>query len=101
VRFDALVRELAERSVAPTRRRLGAYSDKLGGAELRGYVRARAASTIQSLVRKLIDEGRLQPGTADQVAARALERTVHLVVRDTLNRPIVSPPLPISARRAA
>ena len=101
MRLDVLVCELSERCVAPTRRRLRADSDRLGASELRGYVRAKAASTIRSLVRDLIKEGCLQPMFADEVAARALERTVHRIVRDTMNRRIVSAPMPVIARRAA
>jgi hypothetical protein len=98
---DAVVRELAERSVAPTRRRLRIGSERFDASELRGYVRARAASTVRSFVRALVLEGRLPLALADEIAARALEHTAHLVVRDILKRPVVSDPVHSALRRAA
>jgi hypothetical protein len=97
----AVVREVADRSVAPTRQRLSCGCERLDASELRGYVRARAASTIRTLVRALVLEGRLPPTLADEVAARALEQTAHRVVRDMLTHPVVSEPIHAAVRRAA
>jgi hypothetical protein len=97
----AVVRELVERSVGPTRQRLNSGCERLDASELRGYVRARAASIIRTLVGALVLEGRLSPALADKVAARALELTAHRVVRDILNHPVACHPIHSVLRRAA
>jgi hypothetical protein len=99
--LDGLIRELAERSVAPTRRRLRTECDRLDAAELRGYVRARGASLVRSQVQRLVVDGHLPSACADDVAERVVERTVHLVLRDIKKLPVVSVPLPLTLQRAA
>jgi hypothetical protein len=99
--IDALVRELAAQSTTVTRVRMPASSDQLEASELRGYVRARAASAVWSLVRNAAAEGRVSAAAADGVAARVLERTVHLVVREMMERRVMSEHLGLATRRAA
>ena len=98
---DALVREVAQRSVLVTRSRLHLAADQLSVDELRGYVRARAIAPVRWLTRELATEHRISADQTAQLAGRALERTVHAVLRE-ISRPIVTtPPAYLPLRAAA
>jgi hypothetical protein len=89
-RSHFLIREIAQQSAAAvTGRRLQRNSSGLAADELRGYVRARAARPVRLLVEQLAADGRLRQADLDRLSARALERTVHAVVRELTSRPIV------------
>jgi hypothetical protein len=98
---EALVRDLAERSVAATRDQLGTAAEKMDAAELRGYARARAMRLANQLVRQLVADGRLHPRLAKNTAARAADRTANLIVRERMLRPISVPTLLVPLRAAA
>jgi hypothetical protein len=100
-RTSALARELAQRAAAVTRSRLHLAGDTLNGDELRGYVRARAIGPVRLLAQQLAAEYRLAPQAADELAARTLERTVHLVVRGISSQPILSIPAAVLPLRTA
>jgi hypothetical protein len=98
---DAVIRDLAAQSTTVARGRLHGGSNQLEASELRGYVRARAASVVRWLVRNATAEGRVPAAFADEVAARVLERAVHLVVREIMQRRVVPEQAGMSTRRAA
>jgi hypothetical protein len=97
---DALVREVAQRSASVTRSRLRLDADQLSADELRGYVRARAIGPVRLLAHQLAEERSVSAEQADLLVPRALERTVHVVVRE-MSRPIVAAPLAYRPLRAA
>jgi hypothetical protein len=91
-----VIRVLAERSAAELLNECHTWP-QMDVAELRGYARARAAGTVRQQARLAIVD--LNPHVAlpaDLVAA-AVERTVHLVVRDRL----LQSQLPVVRRAAA
>jgi hypothetical protein len=77
---DQLVRLLSERSVDQVRDRLNADLSTMSAAEIRGYIRARALGVLRCQAR-LVAADAGQPALPDEVVMLALERTVHLVVR--------------------
>jgi hypothetical protein len=86
---DALVREIAHRSAIVTRSRLHLDADQLSVDELRGYVRARAIAPVRWLTHELATEHEISADQTAKLAGRALERTVHAVLRE-ISRPIVA-----------
>jgi hypothetical protein len=99
---DSLVREIARLGAAVARSRLKLDGDQLSADELRGYVRARAIGPVRLLAHQLAAKTDHSSDLTDQLAARALERTVHLVVRGMQSRPIVAAtPACLPLRRAA
>jgi hypothetical protein len=99
---DSLVREIAQRSAAITRSRLHFHADQLSADELRGYVRARAIGPVRFLTCQLAGNGDKSLDHLERLTARALERTVHLVVRGMLSQPVVaSTPAYLPLRAAA
>jgi hypothetical protein len=98
---DATAREIAQRAAMITRSRLHIDAGNLDVDELRGYVRARAVAPVRFQVQQLAAEGRLSADVVEQLIGRALERTVHIVVRE-MSRPVVAGshvymPLPAAA----
>jgi hypothetical protein len=87
---ESLVREIAQRSAAITRSRLHLDADQLSADELRGYVRARAIGPVRFLTRQLAGDGGTSIDHLERLTARALERTIHLVVRGMLSQPVVA-----------
>jgi hypothetical protein len=98
---DALVRDVSEKCIAPTCLRFGDAVAKMNAAELRGYARARAARPVGLLVRQLVADGRLGADSANRTAARAVERTAHLIVREMSMRVVAAFPMHASVRAAA
>lgn len=81
-RLDRLAREVAECCVERTLRRLHQpQTNRMGLAELRGYTRARAAAPVGLVVREYARQDCLPGSAVRELTARALERTVHAVVR--------------------
>ena len=99
--LDALVREVAEGSVAQVRNRLSPYAAAMGPAELRGYVRARASRPVREVARQILEHHHLQDTLLDELVLRAVERTVHLVVREQMVQPVITIPPAHVRRRAA
>jgi len=81
---DYLAREIAEASVADVRQRLRAQASPMNSAELRGYVRARALRSVRSHVRQRAAKHPQPILKADELIQAALERVVHIVVRQLL-----------------
>jgi hypothetical protein len=98
---DRLVRDVVERSMATVRERLSGITDSMSAAELRGYVRARAAQPIRVHAEQILALHRRQDAMLDEVVARALERTVHQIVRQSMMQPVVNMPAAHVRLRAA
>ena len=95
------MREIAQRSALVTRSRLHLDADQLSVDELRGYVRARAIAPVRWLTHELATEHKISMHQTAQLAERALERSVHAVLRE-ISRPIVTtPPAYLPLRAAA
>lgn len=86
-RLDNLVRAVAERSVEDVCRQLPADMSRMGVAELRGYVRARALRPVRHHARTAANQTGRAASVSDVLAGRALERTVQLVLRRLLAAP--------------
>ena len=99
--MDALVREISDRSVAAARSRLKTSTATMSVAELRGYLRARAAQPVRMRARQVMANRRAHSAPMDELIDRALERTVHLLVRETMVQPVVAPPAVHVSFRAA
>src|SRR5688572_92998 len=82
--IDRLVREVVERSMAPVRERLSGIAASMSAAELRGYVRARATQPVRIHAEQILALHRRQEAMLDELVARALERTVHQIVRESM-----------------
>lgn len=83
--ISAVARDVATASRQAVRRRVeeGCLSMRLN--ELRGYVRARAAQPVQSRLAQRLQSSpavRLSPAEVKDVARRATDRVVQVVVRD-------------------
>jgi hypothetical protein len=99
--MDALVREVAQRSAGVTRSRLHLDADQLTADELRGYVRARAIGPVRQLMHELAAAHKIPADQENQLVGRALERTVHLVVREMCRPIVATPPVHLPLRAAA
>ena len=99
--FDAVVREIAQRSAVPVLRRLRANTAAMSIAELRGYVAARALAPIRIQAQQVVAERRLPPHTLDEFVERSLERTIHAIVRERVVQPISALPTAHVPLRAA
>jgi hypothetical protein len=98
---DSLVREIAERSVAPTLAQLRGNADNMSPAELRGYVQAHALAVVRDEATLLVSRAWPTMAFAELVAA-ALEQTTHLVVLRLKSPPVVTVPTShVRLRRAA
>jgi hypothetical protein len=92
---DALISEIAKDVARLLSGQLNANAAKMNVAELRGYVRARAASAVADHCRQWVRDDA-------ELTAAVLDQTVHLVIRDLFVRPVVSVPSPhIRLRNAA
>lgn len=81
VRMEELAARIAERAVMEVERRLSSVIHSMSQDEARGYVRARAAKPVrQQLQLVLSSVPALTPEQAQEIHARATERTVTLVV---------------------
>ena len=99
--FDGLVREIAERCATATLSQLGSAANRMNAAQLRGYARAHARPQIWAETQNAESNIGLTPSQANELAARALEQTVHLVTLAYLSAPVVAMPAPHIGRRAA
>ena len=98
---DAIVREIVERCASATLSKLSAAAEGMSAAQLRGYVRAHAWPQVWDEVQSAEAHGRVTKSQANDLAARVLEQTVHLVTCTYLTAPIVAMPAPHIGRRAA
>jgi hypothetical protein len=98
---DAIVREIAERCASATFSELSGTAEGMSVAQLRGYVRAHAWPQVLAEAQGVETSGRVTRYQANDLAARALERTVHLVIGAYLTAPITAMPAPHIGHRAA
>lgn len=98
---NALAHDIVAHSGAAVMQRLRCDIATMAAAELRGYIRARALSAVRGYVQQAVAERRLSPRQANDLIATALERTVHLVVRELQAPPIIAIPTPHVPLRAA
>jgi hypothetical protein len=98
---DALAREIAERCAKAILAQLSGGAQLMNAAELRGYVRAGAWSQVWSNVQDAAATGRVRKSGVNDVAIRAFEQTVHIVIAANSAAPVIAMPLPHIARRAA
>ena len=97
---DALVQDLAKEAARRTILQLTSTASNMNVAELRGYVRTRAAAESATLVQN--STAKLGRGEdVAQLTAAILDRAVHLVVRDMLVKPVGCLPIPHVQSRAA
>ncbi len=85
--MEQLVRDIAELSVAAAQERMHSNVSRMSVSELRGYVRARAIQPVYKQAQETLAKSGEQISLRDPLVARALERTVHLVVRQLMARP--------------
>jgi hypothetical protein len=88
--LDEVVREVARRSMTEIRRRMGAAVDTMSEAELRGYVRARAARPVRYEAERLATEQGWRAVLAESLVTSALERAVHQIVYQARMQPVVA-----------
>jgi hypothetical protein len=98
---DALTREIAERCANAVLAQLSGEALQMSAAQLRGYVRARAWSHVSAELQDAAATGRVRRSQAIELAARALEQTVHIVVAANTAAPVIAMPMPHIGRRAA
>jgi hypothetical protein len=98
---DAHSRQIAERCASATLSQLSTAAEQMSIAQLRGYARAHAWEQIRSETQNAEARGQLTKSQANEIAARALELTVHLVTQAHFSAPIIAMPAPHIGRRAA
>jgi hypothetical protein len=98
---EALIQDVAKEVARLTCMDLGPTTSTMNAAELRGYLRTRAARQAREQVRRTIAEVRLPQGRESEFTAAVLERAIHLMVRVPLASPIISIPAPHVQSRAA
>jgi len=98
---DSFVRQIAERGASATLSQLSTATEQMSVAQLRGYVRAHAWKQVWAETQYAKASGRLTKSQANEVAARALEHTVHLVMQACSSAPVIAMPAPHIGRRAA
>lgn len=81
---DELARDIAERSVSAAQHRLHAEIGTMSIAELRGYIRARAIHPVRQNAQRVIAGYGRNFVAGEDLLLRALDRTVHLVLRELL-----------------
>jgi hypothetical protein len=89
--IDELIREVARRSMTEIHRRMSTAANTMSEAELRGYVRARAARPVRCEAERLATEQGWQTVLTDSIVASALERAVYQVVYQARMQPVVAP----------
>jgi hypothetical protein len=100
--WQSLIQAIAKNVCSETMTHLSSSTSTMQVAELRGYVRIRAASIAREHVRQAIAEHCMAPKLGTQLIAAVLERVVHLAVRSFFVAPISSVPTPhVQTRRAA
>jgi hypothetical protein len=98
---ESQIQDIAKKVACATRGNLIPTVANMNVAELRGYLRTRAAREAREQVRHSIAEVRLPKGCEAELTAAVLERAVHLIIRDLFVCPIVSIPAPHIHTRAA
>ena len=96
-----LVREIAERCASSTLSHISSAANRMNAAQLRGYVRAHAWPEIWTETQDAKSNYHLTKLQANELAAKSLEQTVHLVTNAYLSASVVSMPAPHIGRRAA
>lgn len=89
--LDEVIREVVRRSMTEIRHRMSDATDTMSEAELRGYVRARAARPVRCEAERLSTEQGWRALLTDSLVSSALERAVHQVVYQTRMQPVVAP----------
>jgi len=89
---ETLIHDVAKNVARLTLRQLKPTTSNMNVAELRGYLRTRAAGEARTQVRQSIVEFRLQLEREADLATAVLERAVHLMIRDLFVQPVVSIP---------
>jgi hypothetical protein len=98
---NAHSRQIAERCASATLSQLSTATNQMSVAQFRGYVRAHAWEQVWAETQDAQAKGRLTKSQANELAARALDLTVHLVTQAYLSTPIIAMPAPHIGRRAA
>ena len=98
---DAYSRQIAECCALATLSKLSTVADQMNAAQLRGYVRAHAWEQIWAKTQEARAKGHLTKSQANEVASKALEHTVHLVMQACSSAPVIAMPAPHIGRRAA
>ena len=98
---DALAREIADRCASAVLAQLSSEVQVMNAAQLRGYVRAHAWSHVWAEVQDAATTGRVRRSDVNDLAARVLEQTVHIIIAANSAAPVVAIPRPHIARRAA
>jgi hypothetical protein len=80
--IDGLVRQIADASLPPARRRISSEAMMMSSGELRGYLRARAVLDVRDYSRRMAAAHHLDGTFTEQLVERALERTVNLLQRE-------------------
>jgi hypothetical protein len=91
---ELLIQGIAKDVARVTLGQLKPTASHMNVAELRGYLRTRAAAEARTQVRRSIVELHLQQEREAELTAAVLERAIHLVIRDLFVQPVVSIPAP-------
>ena len=91
---DALIHDIAKDVARLTLGQLKPTTSNMNVAELRGYLRTRAAGEARTQVRRSIGELRPRHECEADLTATVLERAIHLMIRDLFVQPVVSIPAP-------
>jgi hypothetical protein len=98
---DAVIQHFAKQVARAVRENLPPTTANMPAAELRGYVRARAAREAREQVRHSPTRVRESQTADPNLVAAIAERAAHLVIREHVTSPIISMPLPHVQTRAA
>lgn len=98
---DELVHTIAKEVGRITLGQLHPAASNMNVAELRGYLRSRAASNARSEVHNAVIEHRIPAARENDFAASVLDLAVHLMIRDLTSHPVVALPIPHVRMRAA
>jgi hypothetical protein len=98
---DALIGDIAAYCARALLQQITAHAALMEVTELRGYVRARALPIIRGCAEQLLADQQTRTDERHEIVATALERTIHLVIRDLQSPPVVAIPAPHLPRRAA
>ena len=82
--------EVARQCRSALWRRVSRQTASMSVAEVRGYVRARAAGCVATEVEQVFARRRLKPALRTQVATSALDQLISMVVHDVLSEPAPS-----------
>ncbi len=100
-RYDANARGIAERCAATIVSKLDNNANRMSAAELRGYVRVLAWPLVCAEVQAIDAAEQLVKSEQVELAARALEQTVHLVNSAHISAPVIAMPAPHIGQCAA